>query len=66
MLVLTRRVGEAIIIGDNIKVTVLMVERRKTRIGINAPKNVIVRREETCTQDFRNSQQSLKQKTEDN
>jgi carbon storage regulator len=46
MLILTRRVGETIKIGENVDVTVLGVKGAQVRIGINAPKNVAVHREE--------------------
>jgi carbon storage regulator len=46
MLILTRRVGETITIGSNVTVTVLGVKGTQVRIGINAPKNVEVHREE--------------------
>ena len=46
MLILTRRVGETLIIGDNVKVTVLGVRGHQVRIGIHAPKDVSVHREE--------------------
>jgi carbon storage regulator CsrA len=46
MLILTRRVGEVIMIGDDVTVTVLGVNGNQIRIGVNAPKNVAVHREE--------------------
>jgi carbon storage regulator len=46
MLILTRRVGETLMIGDNVDVTVLGIRGNQVRIGINAPKDVSVHREE--------------------
>jgi carbon storage regulator len=46
MLILTRRVGETLMIGNNVTVTVLGVKGNQVRIGVNAPKDVPVHREE--------------------
>lgn len=46
MLILTRRIGESLIIGDNVNVTVLGVKGNQVRLGVNAPKDVSVHREE--------------------
>jgi carbon storage regulator len=46
MLILTRRVGETVMIGDEVTVTVLGVKGNQVRVGINAPKSVAVHREE--------------------
>ncbi|MBH44293.1 MAG: carbon storage regulator [Gammaproteobacteria bacterium] len=49
MLILTRRVGEALMIGDNTKIVILGVKGSQIRLGIDAPKDVIVHREEIYT-----------------
>ena len=46
MLILTRRINESIIIGNNVKITILGVNGNQVRIGIDAPKDVPVHREE--------------------
>ncbi len=46
MLILTRRVGETLMIGDDITVTVLGVKGNQVRVGVNAPRDVAVHREE--------------------
>lgn len=49
MLILTRKVGETLTIGDNIEVTVLEVRGGQVRIGVNAPRDVVVNRKEILT-----------------
>ena len=46
MLILTRRVGESLMIGDDVTITVLGVKGNQVRIGVNAPRDVAVHREE--------------------
>ena len=46
MLILTRRVGESLMVGDEVTVTVLGVKGNQVRIGVNAPRDVSVHREE--------------------
>jgi carbon storage regulator len=46
MLILTRRVGEIVMIGEEVSVTILGVKGNQVRVGVNAPKNVAVHREE--------------------
>lgn len=63
MLILTRRLGESITIGDNIKVSILGVSGRQVRLGIDAPSDVIVHREEVYVriqEENRKASKSLK------
>jgi carbon storage regulator len=46
MLILTRRVGETLMVGDDVTVTVLGVKGNQVRIGVNAPRDIAVHREE--------------------
>jgi len=46
MLILTRREGESVLIGDDVTITVLRVKGNQVRLGVNAPKEVSVQREE--------------------
>ena len=46
MLVLSRKIGQEVVIGDNIRVTVLSIVRNQVRLGVTAPAAVAIRREE--------------------
>lgn len=46
MLILTRRIGETLMVGDDVTVTVLGIKGNQVRLGVNAPKDVAVHREE--------------------
>ena len=63
MLILTRRVGETIMIGEDIKVTVLGVKGNQVRVGIDAPKEVAVHREEIYER-IKNEQGEVRSPTE--
>ena len=63
MLILTRRVGESVMIGDDVTITVLGVKGNQVRVGINAPKNVAVHREEIYERIKREQQGELPEKT---
>ena len=65
MLLLTRRVGESIIIGDDIVITIIGLKGHQVRIGIDAPKNIPVHREEIKQRIDYRKQQILKGKGND-
>ena len=46
MLILTRKTGEKLMVGDNVEITVLGVKGNQVRVGVNAPKDIAVHREE--------------------
>ena len=50
MLVLTRKIGETIVIGDDIKIKIVEIKGKQVRVGIEAPRNVQVNREEIYNQ----------------
>ncbi|MDQ7073875.1 MAG: carbon storage regulator CsrA [Gammaproteobacteria bacterium] len=66
MLILTRRVGETLMIGDEVTVTVLGVKGNQVRIGVNAPKEVAVHREEIYERIKREQENSAKAAIENN
>ena len=62
MLILTRRVGETVMIGDEVTVTVLGVKGNQVRVGVNAPKKIAVHREEIYERIKREEQQAAELK----
>jgi len=61
MLILTRRVGETVMIGEDVTVTVLGVKGNQVRIGVNAPRDVAVHREEIFERIKREEQDGVTQ-----
>ena len=62
MLILTRRVGEALMVGNDTKIVVLGVKGSQIRLGINAPKDVVVHREEIFDKIQNNDSVDIKSK----
>ena len=62
MLILTRRIGESIIIGDDVSVTILEVKGQQVRIGTKAPRDVSVHRDEIYERIQKEKQESSKGK----
>ena len=58
MLILTRRLGESITIGDNVKLTVLSIKGSQVRIGVEAPKEVCIQRSELSMEKEQKSKDS--------
>lgn len=59
MLVLTRKVGESLVIGDNVVVTVVALKGGQVRIGIEAPRDISIQRDELLSKDEENASLSL-------
>lgn len=65
MLILTRRAGETLMIGDDVSITVLGVKGNQVRIGVNAPKDISVHREEIYQRIQREKNQQAGSQTSD-
>jgi len=66
MLILTRRVGETLMIGDEVTVTVLGVKGNQVRVGVNAPKEVAVHREEIYDRIKKEQEADIRTDSDDN
>ena len=60
MLILTRRIGESLVIGNDVTITILGVKGNQVRVGVNAPKEISVHREEI----YKRIQQERSQRTD--
>lgn len=64
MLVLTRKVGDVIAIGDNIKIVVMAIKGKQVRLGVQADRNTVVHREEVYQKIQQETQAAMKSDTE--
>jgi carbon storage regulator len=65
MLILTRRIGESLYVGDNIRITVLTMQGKQVKIGLDVPPDMVVYREEVYNRVTEENQMTLKISTED-
>ncbi len=65
MLILTRKIGESIVIGDDIKITVVNIEGSQVRLGINAPRSIAVHREEVYERIVEENKMAVNFKSQD-
>ena len=65
MLILTRKIGESITIGEQVKITVLGVFGRQVRLGVDAPPDILVHREEVYVKIQEENREALKAKEDD-
>ncbi len=66
MLIITRRIDETVLVGDNIEVTVLAVKGNQVRIGFNAPEDILILREELADTNFPINSIALSESTDHN
>lgn len=56
MLILSRRIGETLVVGDNVKITILSVKGNQIRIGVEAPKEISIKRGELDEDKFKKNE----------
>ncbi len=65
MLILTRRIGESLYVGDDIRITVLSVQSKQVKIGLTVPDDMVVYREEVYRRVIEENKMALKNSNED-
>ncbi len=65
MLILTRRVGESLYIGDDVRITVLSVQSKQVKIGLDVPNDMVVYREEVYLRVMEENKMALKNNNDD-